>query len=116
MYKDCVLDKEVWAKVQAWWRINNCDIVSMDDFFRWLEEATDDCLQGKAPFAVGCATVINLWRNQNDATFQSQMRRAADIFALIQRDSLLWIDSKFLKVVIDGSVWLFSPRLTIKPM
>lgn len=70
----------------------------------------------KILFVVGIACLNSIWHHRNEVCFQNIKWSLMEVFLKIQREAILWIESRILNIEIDNQLWLLSPRLAYKSL
>ena len=113
---NCYFAKDIWNSIRVWWNLSMCNGTSIEDVLLWLQNDGKNSLEKRALNVIGVVALVRLWHHRNEATFNNRSKKTEAIFLQIQKEALMWIESRASKVVVDRSLWFSTPRLAVTPL
>lgn len=116
VFWECRIARAIWAEVRKWWSLSDWSPTNMEEVVDGLEAQGRDIKVQRALRLIGFAVLYTLWLNRNEGIFHNNPISVETSFVRIQKDSLLWIDSRASKICVDRSIWLSNPSIAISPL
>ncbi|XP_071730433.1 uncharacterized protein [Rutidosis leptorrhynchoides] len=109
----CKVAKDVWEKIQKWWRLDHLLINDISDLSKATNPKFKNPLVASIWQAVVWVSSYFLWKNRNDHVFGNKPPSPSKILADIQSRSFEWINCRAKKVCIEWLSWFTDPLASV---
>lgn len=116
IFNECTYAKEVWEKVHEWWGRSMSNILNLEDIPHRLATPSDSKNIKKVLHLVGAAVIRSIWMARNKITFKNQIDKVEEVVHEIQKESMLWLESRSRNVISHRNLWVASPMLALSSL
>nr|XP_043633690.1 uncharacterized protein LOC122604895 [Erigeron canadensis] len=105
VFGSCIITSQVWEAISQWCRISCFFFFSVTDLPILYQSLRGDMGWKLAVQLVFFMTFWGLWRNRNNAVFNSKRTSAKHLFEEIRYPSFLWIKNRSRNLTLSWGDW-----------